>query len=636
MSLTQLLNKIRGRKEESDSSPKPSPGKAKSSTGTGAKAQVKKGTSSDKARAKAARPSTEVNSQASSSNKKDATQAKTPDKNTPEAEKSPTPGTSDQDKMQARFEARTISRLESLPKFARIASRPEGLVDIGAELRKDYILLLVSEDQKMINIIRSTDSYRSKGVDQNFLAIRSELTKKGYKFGESYFASKPLIKLIYDKADKGDHGKKFIENASDLAKDFEALLEESVLDGVSDIHIEVRRDDAVVRTRINGKLQFKYEWDVQYARDLAVVVYQVMAEEKDVVFIPTQPQDAVIDRILPIGRVRVRLATSPAYPDGFDMVMRLLPMGIATDIKKLSTLGYMPDQVEVIDKMNDRPVGAIIISGVTGSGKSTSMATMLATKIQENNGQIKVITVENPPENQIPGATQVPVVLSREGRSGKSPFSAAIKSAMRSDPDILMVGEVRDEDTADLLVHATQSGHQTMTTLHAPSAFAIPSRLRSLGVDNDVLGSGDFLAGMIYQTLVPTVCQSCGIPFSDYKNMDLTKRKLATVQRIEEFASDQEKSAIKFKNSDGCSECDGGITGRTVVAEAVFPDDKMKALFSETKDSEAKEYFIKSGQKTVLHAGLDKLFQGLIDANDLEHKVGRLNEILLYRKIENK
>lgn len=531
-------------------------------------------------------------------------------------------------------ESKTISRLESLPTFESIISNRFSDMDIGEEKRKDYVVLLASSAHNIVDIIRSTESFSNKGVDNNFLSIKRDLAAAGYKYRQYFFASRQMIGLIYDQ--KANDKDKAVENASELAKDFEKLLEQCVQDGVSDIHIEVRRDVANVRSRVNGMIAHRHEWSVKYARDLATVVYQVLAEEKDIAFVPTVPQDAVLDRHIPSGRVRVRLATAPAYPDGFDMVMRILPIGVATKLKRLEELGYLPDQSDEITRMTDKPVGAIIISGVTGSGKSTSMATILASQIRDYEGKIKVITVENPPENAIPGATQVPVVLSREGKNGGSPFAATIKAALRSDPDVLMIGEVRDDDSADLLVHATQSGHTTITTLHAPSAFSVPSRLRSLGITNDVLGSADFFSGLVYQTLVQVMCPHCKINYEEFKNRPNIKNKeKVVVERVAIISTEEERKNVYFRNHDGCKHCESGIAGRSVVAETVYPDEQMKAFFSETKDIDARNYFLKNGGKLVLDAGLEKVFNGEVDPIDLEKKVGRITDVLQFNEIRN-
>lgn len=525
-----------------------------------------------------------------------------------------------------------IQRRESIPGYKKILTLPKSEFPLSPELMKHYVAILLNEKHRSIMLIASIEAPKQgKGrVDQNLLSIRERIRSKGYKNVTVEYATAGIIEIIYEDGMKSSSEEEEAAATSELQNDYDDLLREAVEDSVSDIHIEVRRDFSVVRYRKDGILAQRYEWPVQYARRLASVVYQVIAEEKDITFKEGEPQDAVVDRDLGTQRIRVRLATMPAYPDGFDMVMRILPMG-AEGRKKdtLGNLGYDSGHIDQISIATSKPVGVTVLAGTTGSGKSTSLKCMITGRIDEYHSNIKVITVEDPPEYEISGATQVPVVRSRS-KEGVNPFAAAIKAAMRSDPDILMVGEVRDPDSAELLVHAVQSGHQAFTTVHAPSAIGIIGRLRSLGVDNDVLGSQDFLSGLVYQTLVPTLCPSCSVPISKYtavpENQNKNVEKICN--RIAAIAEDISKTNIRFRAPDGCDECTSGVTGRTVCAEVVVPDHKMVTYFGKSEDIKAYYYFKDGGGRTALDAGMDKMFAGICDPFDIEHKLGLLTSEL--------
>ncbi|WP_425263663.1 GspE/PulE family protein [Vibrio owensii] len=545
---------------------------------------------------------------------------------------------------------KTIRMIEKVPEFVSVLSRPvseksdtdpndRSVIYIPDNLKKDYIILLKKQvdptRKPELMIICSTEKSINLNSDKNFFHLRTLCTQKGFQKIHKLYAAQTIIALLYDKYAKSEKSRSTLDKDG-YQKRFDAMLVESIELGVSDIHIETRRDAAVVRYRVNGSLQHADDWEVKYAREMATVIYQVIAAEKDTTFIESQQQSAIIDQVLSNGmRVRVRLNTMPAYPDGFDVVMRLLVMGKSSGDLTLTMLGYSEEQQSTIRASISKPVGCTIISGTTGSGKSTSLSTMITSRINENinpetkSCSIKVITVEDPPEYEIKHATQTPVVRSK-AKEGENPFSEAIKAAMRSDPDILMVGEVRDGDSAELLVGAVQSGHQAFTTVHAPSAIGIVSRLRSLGISNDVLGSNEFIAGLIYQALVPVLCTECHRTVEQFE-AEIDKHDIANIelmQRLRQVCSEEELKQIRFKGTDKCPHCSGGIKSRTVVAETIMPDEYMFECFSKSEEPRAWKHYKENGGKFALDHGVEKMKMGICDPRDVEHKLGRINNIL--------
>lgn len=537
-----------------------------------------------------------------------------------------------QPQLKAIPEKLIIRKKERVPEYTKVISSDSGIFALTHEQQINFIVLL-EEEKKEVTVITSIEHCETQKNDVEYLSLKERIL--GHNEGEfknikRRYASRQLIVLLYEKELVKKSLEDEVKDVKGLQAEFDHLLAEALKEGVSDVHIEVRRDEAVVRFRKNGKLYNNSDWGVQYARQMAVVIYQVIAEEKDVTFVETQQQAAIIDRQINEHRVRVRLNTMPAYPDGFDMVMRLLRMGVENDTLDLEDLGYFDEQVDMIRAAISKPVGVCIISGVTGSGKSTSLATMLTNIIRRHETpdgvEIKVITVEDPPEYQIPFVTQSPVVNSRGGKTRGELFVEAIKAALRCDPDIIMIGEVRDKDSANLLTKAVLTGHKGFTTIHASSAIGIVGRLRAEGTPNDILGSKDFFSGLIYQTLVPTVCGHCAIKSEEYfeKNTDRDSKELKS--RLDEILLDSEFSVLRFKNQEGCSHCNGkGISGRTVVAEIMIPDEEMLEAISRGDDNRAWQIFLRKGGKNVLDYGLDKMKLGLCDPIDVEEKLGRVN-----------
>lgn len=490
---------------------------------------------------------------------------------------------------------------------------------------------IASDPQRVLILGAEADGFLRQDL-LNVVLECQQVAKKHNQTFEVGLAPLNVIQVVHQREQTIEIARK---QQSEIISAFEDLLAESFRMKASDIHIEVRRLEAVVRYRIDGELMKATNWPRAFAYRFCQVVYSVVAEEegKDVTFRPDTPQDAIIDKYVDGERVRVRLGTVPAAPDGFDMAMRLLPLGRNDSQKSvpLLTLGYSDEQVRMIVAGASKPVGATIIAGTTGSGKSTTLKNILQEKIEKSNGTIKVITVEDPAEYYIPGATQVPVSRNRKSSDGASSFEAAIRGAMRMDPDILMVGEVRDLVTAKLLISAVQSGHQAFTTVHAPSALSIVSRLASMGVEHEILGSTDFIASLIYQSLLPLLCPTCRVSISQVEK-DLSRYHVTPdlLDRIR-FVAPNDLDRIYFRDYDGCNNCRYGIKGRTVVAEVVLPDHALLKLFARGQSVDALEHWLSHGGKPILQHGIEKMVAGLVSPVDVEDALGPLSSLLIMR-----
>lgn len=514
-----------------------------------------------------------------------------------------------------RQEVQRIETMKGVPGYNAIISSAQGDLPISPLEMLDYIILRLHDGREDIALIRSDEKTKA-GVDHSYMTIKERIKEKGLKINIEYVTSREIIKLLYDKQNEG---RLDVKNKSEIINKVDILLKDALVNGISDVHIEVRRDEAEVRFRKHGDLYLRHDWPVQTARDVSIVLYQVMAEEKDVTFNPGIRQDAVLDRMLDGKRLRVRIGTLPAAPDGYDMVMRLLPYDEDEVQIGIGDLGYLEEQQLDIEMGLSKPNGVIVIAGVTGSGKTTSLAAMIREIVSEGEGTIKVITVENPPEQFMRNVTQSPV-------GSKGDYADAMKGALRADPDIIMVGEVRDKDTATLLISAVQSGHKVLTTIHAPSGIGIVGRMRSLGVPNDVLGGGDFFSALIYQTLVKSVCPHCSIPLQEYQEQNSDNVKFEKLlKRLIMTVDDLEKANIRFINKDGCHKCHNGIKGRTVVAEVIIPDHEMISYFASGQDMKAWKHFRDNGGKSALTVGIEKMTMGLVDPYDVERALGLLN-----------
>ncbi|MBD8089226.1 Flp pilus assembly complex ATPase component TadA [Pseudomonas fluorescens] len=519
-----------------------------------------------------------------------------------------------------------LSKKDDIPVHSAVLSVTGGPIELTAEWQKNYAILLTNRDKKEVEVICSLDVIRKAGIDDDYMAIVDRIKRSGYVRAKTKMLAKPeIIQIIYEQLEQKRSVEEQQKAATAIQLEFDELLVSALKARASDIHIEVTRKGAEVKFRVDGALQHFTEWPVRHARTMAGVIYMVIAEEKDTSFDERRDQSAIIDRELgEYGSVRVRLNTLPTYPAGFDMIMRILKMGQSGEKIDLNKLGYSREHLSKVRRGSAKPVGVMMMAGTTGSGKSTSLNAMLSEKIAHHGGRIKVITVEDPPEYLLVGATQVPVVRSRSAAkegADVNPFASTIRAAMRSDPDVLMIGEVRDHHSADLLIHAVQSGHPVFTTTHASSGIDIVSRLRSNGVPDDVLGSHNFISALMYQTLLKTVCQHCSTDFDHFKKHAQDEADDELVHRVYRYLGQEQAKELRFIHNDGCPHCRKGVTGRTVAAEVILPDAYMLRAFRDRQDSDALMHYAYNGGRFALHHGIAKMLTGQCDIRDVEHKL---------------
>jgi type II secretory ATPase GspE/PulE/Tfp pilus assembly ATPase PilB-like protein len=524
-----------------------------------------------------------------------------------------------------------ITNMSAIPFYEGLVDSKDSGVELNQYQKENYAILLIDKKLKIVTILCSIESQKESTLDNNYLAIQHMCKKSGFKIQNKIITNSQIVQLIHEE-NKSKSIEKQLEQAEGLRKDFGALITSAMEQGVSDIHIEVTRDEARVRFRKNGFLRNHTPWTTTYARSMATVIYQVIAAEQDVTFNENTPQAAIIDEVINNQRVRVRLNTLPTYPAGFDMILRVLKMGASVKPLPLIDLGYEEEQVELIEECIGDPVGGTLASGTTGSGKTTSMASIISLKAQQftydGDCHIKIITVEDPPEIELINVSQVPVQRSKssDGEKDENPFAKYMNATLRSDPDAILVGEVRDEITAHLLQHAIQSGHQVFSTLHTSSAIAQVDRLRYMGIKSKVLGAKDFISGLIYQALVPVICTNCSIKFDQFveENKHL-RHRARLIDRIYRTFHDHEIEGIRFKNIGGCSHCSNGIAGRTVVAEVIRPSKEMKEFFAIDEDSKALDWYLENGGDLIIDHGIIKILSGRCDPVDIEYKLGNID-----------
>lgn len=397
------------------------------------------------------------------------------------------------------------------------------------------------------------------------------------------------------------------------------LFDRAVEARASDIHIRVSsRNRTQILFRIHNDLTFIEEHTYEFGDQLCTTIFQAMADVSDATFEKLSRQDARISERskIPTNLDGIRIATSPQV-DGYIVVLRLLYNDAANDLD-LGRLGFDANQVAAVETLKKKPTGVVLIGGPTGSGKSTTLQRVLSSIIAASHGRKHVITVEDPPEYPIPGAVQTPVTNAASEEERSREYLKAIKAAMRLDPDIIMLSEIRDNPTGRLAIQAAMTGHQVWTTVHANSAIAIVDRLIDLGVSQPLITDPTIVAGLVCQRLVKKLCPHCRRPLGDHLH-DFEPRTQERFMRVLNVAS-------AFVQGDGCSHCNNsGTTGRTVVAETIVTDERLMTYLRNQDRMGALDYIRKElGVTSMLDHAIQKINDGEVDPLQAEDVVGPL------------
>jgi type II secretory ATPase GspE/PulE/Tfp pilus assembly ATPase PilB-like protein len=368
------------------------------------------------------------------------------------------------------------------------------------------------------------------------------------------------------------------------------FLNQVLLDAIkqhsTDIHFEPFEDDLRIRYRIDGIL---YEapcpptikhFQPQIASRIKVMANLDIAEKR-------RPQDGRVDIKLEGEVFDLRISIIPT-PFGESIDIRILPR--SKPLIDLEVLGLIPSELEILDKMIRKPHGIILVTGPTGSGKTT---TLYASLNKINSMERKIITIEDPIEYQLKGVTQTQV----DTKIGFT-FANALRSMLRHDPNVMMVGEIRDTETAELAVRTALTGHLVFSTLHTNDAAGGITRLLDMGIESFLVSSSVIL--IIAQRLVRLVCAHCKEEYSPENEL------------IKQFVTDKPPGSVFFHGA-GCETCRfTGYKGRTGIFEMMEISDEIREMVLKRIPShQIKERAVVSGMKTLKAVGWDKVKNGL-------------------------
>jgi type IV pilus assembly protein PilB len=373
------------------------------------------------------------------------------------------------------------------------------------------------------------------------------------------------------------------------------LLHRAIEERSSDIHIEPQDRDLVVRFRIDGLLQeFRSlpKWTQSAIVSRIKVLSNLDIAEK------RQPQDGRL--MVEIGgrRVDMRVSTLPVT-NGEKVVMRVVDQ--ARTRVALEDLGFLRDDLERIKRYLGRPQGIVLVTGPTGSGKSTLLYSALRHLQHETKN---IVTVEDPVEYQLTGINQVQV-----DEKGKKTFPAALRAILRQDPDIIMIGEIRDRETAQIAFRAAVTGHLVLSTLHTNDAAGAVTRLVDLGLEPFMVASS--LVGVVAMRLVRTLCPRCREPY---------EADAATLNRL---VTGKIEGHVTLHRGRGCSQCrETGYQGRTGIFEMFEVDETLRNLIlHNSPDTVIRQAAIEAGMRSMGEDGLQKVMTGLTTLEEVARVV---------------
>jgi general secretion pathway protein E len=475
-------------------------------------------------------------------------------------------------------------------------------------LKKYHILpLLESHDTKEGKIEPATLVINDPASLQAVDDLASMLDIKSYKL---VFSTKgeilSAINNFYDK--KSDRAQQIVQDMEDnvrIITDFEQtsdllddnsdtpiiklvnhMISQSVKANASDIHIEPRQDSLKIRYRIDGILYDLLE-PAKWIQSSLITRIKVMANmdiaEKRL------PQDSRIEVRIGNKDIDIRISTIPTTL-GERVVMRLLDK--SSSLLSLSQFGIAPQRLQMIRDLSRLPNGIILMTGPTGSGKTTTLYAMLS---EINKSDINIITVEDPVEYKLEGISQIQVNSKID-----LTFARSLRSIVRQDPDVILIGEIRDHETASIAVQAALTGHLVLSTLHTNDSASAITRLVDIGIEPFLITSA--VRAVMAQRLIRVLCEDCKAVYMPDEEM-LKNLGLA----LDDCKGKQIYKAM------GCNKCfHTGYKGRTPIFEILPFDEKIKTSILKTSDStKIREVAVAQNMSTLLKNGIEKFFNGI-------------------------
>lgn len=487
---------------------------------------------------------------------------------------------------------------------------PELVKSIPEHLAKRYNVIPISQQDNQLtlamadplNVLAIDDIRLITGFDiQPVIAVEEAITKAiGNMFGvtdmvavdsavkdiaETDFGGMEVEDDVEDEEISLDKLKSLVDEAP-IVRVVNLIISQAINDKASDIHIEPEVKTVKVRYRVDGVL---HDVMTPPKHIQAPMVSRIKIMSNMDIAERRIPQDGKIHLKHDGREFDLRVSTVPTI-HGEKVVMRILDKGSV--MLGLEKLGFSDSNRTKFEAIVDKPYGMILVTGPTGSGKSTTLYSCLN---KLNTGLTNILTIEDPAEYQLPGVNQVQV-----NPKANLTFASALRAFLRQDPDIIMVGEIRDAETANIAVEAALTGHLVLSTLHTNDAAGAVSRLVEMGVEPFLVASS--VVGVLAQRLARTICPNCKEAFS------------ASEEAIRKFGlSMYGDSDIKFYRGRGCDNCKmTGYKGRTGIHEILPMSDRVRGLIlNRASTAEIKQAAVEEGMSTMQDDGLAKVLSGV-------------------------
>ncbi len=508
----------------------------------------------------------------------------------------------------------TAENIADLASEWGLASGPGTSIDLGPGQRKTIAIfkngiVLVAEGQR-----HSADAK----------VVIDKARRLGLRLTEVKELKTNLIEQVYVGVEPKKASVNWKSLDLDRQKSLARIISEASQLGASDVHIRVLDSHTEVKVRVNGRMRELGNEPASDGQEMIRAAFAVSSGQGASGTDSTFQQGAMFQKsgLLPDNVEMLRLQYTPTSDQRGALVMRLKYVGKNTDTD-VDSLGYSQQQSIDLKNMRLKTNGMYIFAGKVSSGKTTTLQRCLNAMYLDKKKEISIYAAEDPKELELLGAIQAQITA---GQSANDAFKMAMKAALRSDPNVIVLGEIRSEELTSMAVEAAKTGHALWSTVHAGSALGILNRLINLGADREDLKDPRTVGGLIYQRLIGVLCQNCKITLPTAVQSDQVEEDLAL--RLVKLTA-QNPHEI-FCRGPGCSSCFMGLSGRTVVAETIRPDARLLETYMDSSRIEAERYWIKPkeegglGGAPVMHHALVKVGAGIVDINEVQEEVDLL------------